>query len=218
MTYQLNKEKTSLIRLEDGANIPLVFGNRDFNEAYEILHEAGLVTVVNDVFTFVVDDELLTEIPGPSILEVKQDLTNKIDEASGELRGKYITTAKGQESTYAEKSVEFELYLAKGQPTEFTQDVLGIGYYSDEDGRKYYYVAAEVTALGFDPASATAEEIQAAVNNVLHTKAAWTQINAAIESLRLGGKILVKNSTTVEEANEKANEIFTKLLALGNLQ
>lgn len=215
MTYKLNIDHTQLTRLEDGASIPLVLGNRDFNEAYEVLTAAGLLTELPDgKFSFLIDNVLLTCEKGPSLEDIKQTLINKIDEAAGNIRGMYITTSKGQESTYAEKSVEFELYVSKGSPRDFTPDTLGIGFYTDADDRKYYYVAAEVTAMGFDPATATAEEVQHAVDNVLLTKAAWTQINAAIENLRLGGKLAVKAAQSVEAANAKADEVFAKLIAL----
>lgn len=213
--FQLNSDSTQLLRLEDGASIPLALGNRDFNLAFELLKEKSLVVENADgTFTFSPDGEFLLEFPKEDLTVCKQRLSDRIDELAGDVRATYITTAKGQEATYTQKAAEFTAFVLDGSPKVLEADELGLPYFVGSNDVRFYYVAAEAQALGFDLEDISDADLKTTTDNVLLTLAAWTPIDARIESIRLGGKSKVNVATTHETINAAFELVNTQLTAL----
>lgn len=104
----------------------------------------------------------------PTLAEYKTSAKNAIDAHAGEVRTKFITSAPGQELTYAEKSDEATDYVAAGYPADLSS---------------YPFIAAEVAA--------TSKSNAQAADDILAQKSAWIAVGAQIEQQRLGGKVQI---------------------------
>jgi hypothetical protein len=109
--------------------------------------------------------------PPPSVPlpEYKAQAKKAIDEAAGRARARYITAVPGQEATYQAKAAEADAYVAAGRPA---------------DTSAYPILTAEAQARGIS-VSALADLVRA-------TRDQWIQLAAAIEALRIGGKLAVE--------------------------
>lgn len=100
--------------------------------------------------------------------EIKSAAAARIDAAAGRARGRYITVAPGQDATYLAKALEADDYVALGRPSNETQ---------------FPILRAEAEARGI-----TVSEL---ADLVRATRDQWIQLAAAIEAIRIGGKLAV---------------------------
>lgn len=99
---------------------------------------------------------------------VKVTLKREVDDHAGQVRDDYITSTPGQEGIYLLKREQAHAFIAAGQPSD-TSD--------------YPLVQARADAYGETPAAAAAV--------ILGRATLWTNVGAAIEREREGGKRLV---------------------------
>jgi hypothetical protein len=127
-----------------------------------------------------------------NIDEHKLWATQEIDEASSNVRIKFITVAPGQESLYAEKVDEATDYIADGATDLSTFPLL----------------RAEVNGTG-----KTTDEV---VDGILSSKSRWIAINAQIEEIRLRAKTTINSADAVsgEEVDDIKNQAITLLQTL----
>jgi hypothetical protein len=118
----------------------------------------------------------------------------QIDEAAGRARSRYITAAPGQEAVYQLKADEAAAYVAAGYPTGGTT--------ADD----YPLLHAEATATGSTMAGIA--------DMVLALRAAWVQIAATIEGLRMGGKRDVELADDIPEVEGLVSTTITALDAV----
>jgi hypothetical protein len=111
---------------------------------------------------------ILQDPPKPALADYKAQAQDAIDQAAGRTRAKYITVAPGQEATYQAKAIEADAYVAAGRPADTTP---------------YPILAAEAQARGIS--------VSQIADLVRTTRDQWTQLAAAIEGIRIGGKLAV---------------------------
>ena len=102
----------------------------------------------------------------------------EIDAAAERARLRYITPGAGQAQTYQMKLEQAQAYQIAGAP---------------EDASPWPFIAGEATALAVTPATAAAL--------IIATRDAWVTVGAAIERVRMGGKLAAREAMTVTEVN-----------------
>jgi len=139
----------------------------------------------------------------PGILEPKPDAEvaairmvrarvralDRIDDAAGEARARFITTAPGQESVYQLKREHALAYAAAG----YTGDVPAM-------------VAAEAAAQGITE--------EAAADFILATAEQWIAVAAQVEQLRQAGKTAVRAAGTAAEIETIVSDTLDGLNAI----
>jgi hypothetical protein len=133
--------------------------------AFEHLLPAGCVQITD------AEAESIRNLNKPPLADYKAQAQDAIDQSAGRARARYITVAPGQEATYQAKSAEADAYVAAGRPA---------------DTSAYHILTAEAAARGVT-VSAVADLVRA-------TRDQWTQLAAAIEGIRIGGKLAVENA------------------------
>lgn len=106
---------------------------------------------------------------------IKDEAKRNVDQTSEETRLRYVTSGSSQAMTYQEKGDEAADYVANGYPVDLAS---------------YPFIQAEVNATGKTPT--------AAADDILAQKSAWIVIGAAVEEVRIGGKINI--DAAVDEA------------------
>jgi hypothetical protein len=108
------------------------------------------------------------------LADVRARALRDIDVAAAAARGRYATTAAGQDGVYTLKADQAEAWITAGRP---------------EDASPWVLLTVEAAARGMTVA-ALVEEITA-------TRSAWIAILAQIEGARLAGKDAVRAASTV---------------------
>jgi hypothetical protein len=106
--------------------------------------------------------------PSTPLADYKSQAKDAIDQAAGRARARYITVAPGQEATYQAKAIEADAYVAAGRPA---------------DTAPYPILTAEAQARGVS--------VSQIADLVRTTRDQWAQLAAAIEGIRIGGKLAV---------------------------
>ena len=106
--------------------------------------------------------------PLPPLTDYKSKAQDAIDQAAGRARARYITVAPGQEATYQAKAAEADAYVVAGRPADTTP---------------YPILTAEAQARGIS--------VSDMADMVRTMRDQWTQLAAAIEGIRIGGKLAV---------------------------
>lgn len=104
------------------------------------------------------------------IADEEARLLAQIDSEAGAFRTRFITDVPGQAETYLRKQTEAEAYAA-------------------DPGGTYPMLSAEASARNMSIGAVAAE--------VAATAAAWVQLGAAIEGLRMGAKTGVRAASTI---------------------
>ena len=123
----------------------------------------------------------------PTVVDTKEALKARVDEAAESERLKYITAGVGQSMTYTEKFNQAVDYSKKYAAHE--QDPKNAPEPNEAD---YLLLKA---GLGID--GKTLIEV---AETVTYAYAIWQQIGAAIEATRLEGKAAIENAKTTEDA------------------
>lgn len=129
-------------------------------------------------------EELARDWPRPPLDDVRAAAKARIDAAAGRARARYITVAPGQEATYQAKAAEADAYVAAGRPA---------------DTSAYPILSAEARARGIT-VSQLADIVRA-------TRDQWVRLAAAVEGLRIAGKLAVDaaaDNAAVEAAAAQA--------------
>ena len=113
---------------------------------------------------------------GPTLDTFKAEAKLSVDNMAEATRLKYVTPGSSQAMTYQEKGDEAADYVANGYPVDLSS---------------YPFIQAEVNATGN-----TATQ---AADNILAQKSAWIMIGAAVEEVRIGGKINIDVATNEAE-------------------
>lgn len=113
-----------------------------------------------------------------------------IDEAASNTCLKYMSTGAGQEMRYLEKTEQAKAFLSA----------------EDRTPELFPMIYLEAESCGMEPEAKAIE--------ILATRAAWTQLAAAIESLRVGGKAACRGMVDTNGIIEKRNEIVADLEAI----
>lgn len=130
--------------------------------------------------------------PRPVDLDIyKAQAKGEIDTFAGAARSRYITIAPGQEATYQLKANEAEAYVAAGRP---------------EDTTDYPLLTAEANMRGV--------MVSELADMILSIRAQWVQKAAAIETIRLSGKLAVDAATTHEEVDQAKQTVLDQLRAV----
>lgn len=107
-----------------------------------------------------------------SLDEAVAEALDRIDQAAGAARARYITDVPGQAETYLDKYDDALRYLDDTSPALSS----------------YPWVRAEATATG-----TTAQQ---AAMTIVGTRDAWRQIGVTIEEARMSGKTRVRSEVT----------------------
>jgi hypothetical protein len=126
-----------------------------------------------------------------SLADYKTKAKDAIDQAAGRARAKYITVALGQEATYQAKAAEVDAYVAAGRPANTAP---------------YPILTAEAQARGIS-VSETADLVRAVRDQ-------WLQLAAAIEGIRIGGKLAVDAAADHAGVDAARDTAITQLEAV----
>jgi hypothetical protein len=129
-------------------------------------------------------------INGPTLTTFQEEAKLSVDNMAEATRLKYVTAGSTQAMTYQEKGDEAADYVAAGYPVDLSS---------------YPFIQAE--------ASATGNTATQAADNILAQKSAWIAIGAAVEEVRIGGKITI-DAAVDEAAVEVARDIAITALEL----
>jgi hypothetical protein len=133
----------------------------------------------------------VAEYQPPPLSDYKESAKNAIDAAAGRARARYITVAPGQEATYQAKAAEADAYVAAGRPSDTTP---------------YPILTAEAQVRGIS-VSDTADLVRTIRDQ-------WVQLAAAIEAIRIGGKLAVDASSTHGGVNTARDAAISQLDAV----
>jgi len=115
-----------------------------------------------------------------------------IDAAAGDARGRFITTAAGQEAAYRAKYDDACRFIAAGYP-------------DDVDG--FPWIAAEAARSGIAP--------RAAADRIKQRGDAWNLVvGPAIEGHRVAGKDALASLATVADVVRTARQVIDQLAQL----
>lgn len=121
---------------------------------------------------------------------LRDDLINRVDADTEEVRGHFITLGAGQSMVYAQKRAEAEVWSAN----------------PDVPPSEVPHLYAEANAFGV--------EVIDIVADVLTLAEQWKSVSAVIESRRLEAKERLRNAQTVADLRAAAFIDWTDILAL----
>lgn len=191
MSYKLSQDGTHL-STDESTFIPITKANRHFELALAELKAANLVTEAEEgTFTFSPDEVLLLSADVIPLATLRSQACDKVDQAAGAARSRYLTVAPGQEATYIAKELSARAYKAAGYPSDTTA---------------YPWIAAESVATGATPT--------VAADNIIATADAWAAIGAQIEEIRISGKALINTKMNQNTINTALATILAQLDAI----
>jgi hypothetical protein len=117
--------------------------------------------------------EVANQIP---LVDLQTNARRIIDQTAESVRLQYVTPGSSQAMTYQEKGDEAADYVANGYPVDLSS---------------YPFIQAEVNATG--------KTSTAAADDILTQKSAWIVVGAAVEEVRIGGKINIDAATDEAE-------------------
>ena len=176
--------------------------------SYKYVDQGGLLLRVEDGAFFPKDegcsayvryleevaDDPACSVSAQAIADVDAAKTHAIqdlDDLAERVRLRYITAGAGQALTYADKAAEAKAFLdggAIGLPEDFP-------FLSEESA------AREIT-------------LEAAANLILTTRQAWVPLGAAIEGVRMRGKIVIAAQSTAAEVKSVLSGFMAELEAM----